>query len=218
MAIKKSPLVVGIAGGSGSGKTTLAELILEEIGADKISFLPHDSYYRNQDHLSYEERIKVNYDHPDSLETELLIEHIHSLLNGKSIELPVYDFTVHSRKKGTIRIEPRSIILVEGILIFYDKQLRNIFDVKLFVDADSDIRFIRRLNRDITERGRSVDSVIHQYQSTVRPMYLEFVEASKRYADIIIPEGGKNSVALDMVIARLENLLGAEESHGKPNT
>ncbi|MCJ7696386.1 MAG: uridine kinase [Anaerolineaceae bacterium] len=217
MAMKKSPLVVGIAGGSGSGKTTLAELILEEIGADRISFLPHDAYYRNQDHLSYEERIKVNYDHPDSLETELLIEHIHSLLNGKSIELPVYDFTVHSRKNETIRIEPRSIILVEGILIFYDKLLRNIFDVKLFVDADSDIRFIRRLNRDITERGRSVDSVIHQYQSTVRPMYLEFVEASKRYADIIIPEGGKNSVALDMVIARLENLLGAEESHGKPN-
>lgn len=217
MAMKKSPLVVGIAGGSGSGKTTLAELILEEIGADKISFLPHDAYYRNQDHLSYEERVKVNYDHPDSLETELLISHIQSLLIGKSIELPVYDFTVHSRKKETIRIEPRSIILVEGILIFYDKLLRNMFDVKLFVDADSDIRFIRRLNRDITERGRSVDSVIHQYQSTVRPMYLEFVEASKRYADIIIPEGGKNSVALDMVIARLENLLGAEESHGKTN-
>lgn len=155
MAIKKSPLVVGIAGGSGSGKTTLASLILDEIGADRISFLPHDAYYRNQDDLSYEERIKVNYDHPDSLETELLITHIHSLLKGNSIELPVYDFTIHSRKKETIRIEPRSIILVEGILIFYDKMLRNLFDVKLFVDADSDIRFIRRLNRDITERGRS---------------------------------------------------------------
>lgn len=214
MAHSKSPLIIGIAGGSGSGKTTLAELILEHIGKDKIAFLPHDAYYRDQDHLPYEERVKVNYDHPDSLETELLIRHIQDLEAGKPIELPVYDFTIHSRKHVTVTIEPRSIILVEGILIFYEKKLRKLFDVKLFVDADPDIRFIRRLTRDITERGRSVDSVISQYQTTVRPMYLEFVEATKRYADIIIPEGGRNSVALEMVIARLESLLG-EESIGR---
>ena len=210
MANLKSPLIIGIAGGSGSGKTTLAELILEHIGKDKIAFLPHDAYYRNQDHLPYEERVKVNYDHPDSLETELLIKHIQDLEAGKPVELPVYDFTIHSRKHETVKVEPRSIIMVEGILIFYEKKLRKLFDVKLFVDADPDIRFIRRLTRDITERGRSVDSVINQYQTTVRPMYLEFVEASKRYADIIIPEGGRNSVALEMVIARLEGLLGEE--------
>jgi uridine kinase len=214
MAYSKSPLIIGIAGGSGSGKTTLAELILEHIGEDKIAFLPHDAYYRNQDQLPYEERVKVNYDHPDSLETELLIRHIQDLEAGKPIELPVYDFTIHSRKHETVTIEPHSIILVEGILIFYEKKLRKLFDVKLFVDADPDIRFIRRLTRDITERGRSVESVINQYQATVRPMYLEFVEASKRYADIIIPEGGRNSVALEMVIARLESLLG-EESIGR---
>jgi uridine kinase len=214
MAHSKSPLIIGIAGGSGSGKTTLAELILEHIGKDKIAFLPHDAYYRDQDHLPYEERVKVNYDHPDSLETELLIRHIQDLEAGKPIELPVYDFTIHSRKHVTVTVEPRSIILVEGILIFYEKKLRKLFDVKLFVDADPDIRFIRRLTRDITERGRSVDSVINQYQTTVRPMYLEFVEATKRYADIIIPEGGRNSVALEMVIARLESLLG-EESIGR---
>jgi len=214
MAHSKSPLIIGIAGGSGSGKTTLAELILEHIGKDKIAFLPHDAYYRDQDHLPYEERVKVNYDHPDSLETELLIRHIQDLEEGKPIELPDYDFTIHSRKHFTVTVEPRLFILVVGILIFYEKKLRKLFDVKLFVAADPDIRFIRRLTRDITERGRSVDSVINQYQTTVRPMYLEFVEATKRYADIIIPEGGRNSVALEMVIARLESLLG-EESIGR---
>ena len=210
MAYTHSPLIIGIAGGSGSGKTTLAQLILDHIGADKIAFLPHDAYYRDQDHLPYEERLKVNYDHPDSLETELLVRHIQELKAGRAIDLPVYDFNIYSRKHETRRIEPRSIILVEGILIFYEKILRKLFDVKIFVDADPDIRLIRRLTRDITERGRSVDSVISQYQATVRPMYLEFVEASKRYADIIIPEGGRNPVALEMVIARLESLLGAE--------
>lgn len=217
MAYTKLPLVIGIAGGSGSGKTTLAELILDQIGAEKISFLPHDAYYRDQDHLDYQERIKVNYDHPDSLETTLLVEHIKKLKAGEQIQLPVYDFTIHSRKHETILVEPRQIILVEGILILYEKVLRELFDVKLFVDADADIRFIRRLTRDITERGRSMDSVIHQYQSTVRPMHLEFVEASKRYADVIIPEGGRNSVALEMVIARLENLLKAEPLGGINN-
>jgi uridine kinase len=210
MSHQSKPLLIGIAGGSGSGKTTLSKSVLEHIGAEKIAFLPHDAYYRNQDHLSYDERVKVNYDHPDSLETELLIEHLESLMEGKSINLPVYDFKLHSRSSQTVLVKPRSIILVEGILIFYEKVLRDLFDVKLFIDADPDIRFIRRLTRDIIERGRSLDSIVNQYLQTVRPMYLEFVEATKRYADIIIPEGGMNSVALDLVLARLESLLGTD--------
>ena len=215
MSKNKRPLVIGIAGGSGSGKTTLAQAILDEIGSEKIAFLPHDAYYRDQDHLTFEERVKVNYDHPDSLETELLIKHLKALIAGQAIQMPVYDFKLHSRSKETKIIQPRSIILVEGILILYEKVLRQYFDVKLFVDADPDIRFIRRLERDITERGRSVESVINQYLGTVRPMHLEFVEASKRYADIIIPEGGMNVVALDMVIARLTSLLMTEGLSGE---
>jgi len=218
MSKNKRPLVIGIAGGSGSGKTTLAQAILDEIGPEKIAFLPHDAYYRNQDHLTFEERVKVNYDHPDSLETELLIKHLKALITGQPIEMPVYDFRLHSRSQETRNIQPRSIILVEGILILYEKVLRQYFDVKLFVDADPDIRFIRRLERDITERGRSVESVINQYLGTVRPMHLEFVEASKRYADIIIPEGGMNVVALDMVIARLTSLLMTEGLSGETQT
>lgn len=215
MSKNKRPLVIGIAGGSGSGKTTLAQAILDEIGSEKIAFLPHDAYYRDQDHLTFEERVKVNYDHPDSLETELLIKHLKALIAGQAIQMPVYDFKLHSRSKETKIIQPRSIILVEGILILYEKVLRQYFEVKLFVDADPDIRFIRRLERDITERGRSVESVINQYLGTVRPMHLEFVEASKRYADIIIPEGGMNVVALDMVIARLTSLLMTEGLSGE---
>lgn len=188
---------------------------MDEIGSEKIAFLPHDAYYRDQDHLTFEERVKVNYDHPDSLETELLIKHLKALIAGQAIQMPVYDFKLHSRSKETKIIQPRSIILVEGILILYEKVLRQYFDVKLFVDADPDIRFIRRLERDITERGRSVESVINQYLGTVRPMHLEFVEASKRYADIIIPEGGMNLVALDMVIARLTSLLMTEGLSGE---
>jgi uridine kinase len=203
-------MVVGIAGGTGSGKTTLSDLILAKVGRDKIAYLPHDAYYRNQKHLPFEERVKVNYDHPDSLETELLIEHICDLKAGKAIEMPVYDFKAHNRKAETIRVEPKPVLLVEGILVFYEKHLRKLFDMKIYVDTDADIRFIRRLSRDVEERGRTVKSVIHQYLSTVRPMHLEFVEASKRYADIIVPEGGLNPVALDMVIARLRSLLNGE--------
>jgi len=206
-------MVVGISGGTGSGKTTLAELILEEIGREKIAYLPHDAYYRDQKHLPLEERAKVNYDHPDSLETELLIKHIEQLKDGTAIEMPQYDFTIHSRKEKTVRIEPKRVVLVEGILIFVEKALRNLFDMKIYVDTDADIRFIRRLTRDVTERGRTVQSVINQYLSTVRPMHLEFVENSKRYADIIVPEGGMNAVALDMVIARLESLLTGESDN-----
>lgn len=207
---KQTPMVVGIAGGTGSGKTTLAGLILKRLGADKIAYLPHDAYYRNQKHLPLEERAKVNYDHPDSLETELLVEHIEQLKAGQLIQMPVYDFTIHNRVQQTIEVVPHPVILVEGILVFVEKELRALFDMKIYVDTDADIRFIRRLKRDIEERGRTLQSVIDQYLRTVRPMHLEFVENSKRYADIIVPEGGLNAVALDMVIARLQSLLNGE--------
>ena len=201
------PLVIAIAGGSGSGKTTVAQEILQRVGPDRIAFLQHDSYYKDLSGLPPTQRAEVNFDHPNSLETELLIEHIASLRDGKSAEVPIYDFSTHSRTAKTFTVQPRTVILVEGILIFTEVALREMFDVKIFVDTDSDLRFIRRLERDIAERGRTTESVIKQYQHTVRPMHLEFVEPSKRYADIIIPEGGYNTAALDMVVARVESLL-----------
>lgn len=207
---KFKTMVLGIAGGTGSGKTTLADLILDSVGRDQIAYLPHDAYYRDQKELPLEQRAKVNYDHPDSLESELLVEHLQQLIAGQSIEVPVYDFTMHNRTSITRQVDPKPVILVEGILIFAEKELRRLFDMKIYVDTDADIRFIRRLKRDIEERGRTVQSVIDQYLKTVRPMHLEFVENSKRYADIIVPEGGMNPVALDMVIARLESLLNGK--------
>lgn len=210
MPDRQTPLVIGIAGGSGSGKTTIAHIILERVGAKRIAFFPHDAYYRDLGRLSLSQRAEVNFDHPNSLESELLVEHIQQLKAGNPIEMPVYSFKTHTRTAQTIRVEPQPIILVEGILIFAEPALRALFDVKIFVDTDSDIRFIRRLERDINERGRTVASVISQYQHTVRPMHLEFVEPSKRYADVIIPEGGFNLVAMDMVVARIEELLHAE--------
>ncbi|MEL7645182.1 MAG: uridine kinase [Anaerolineaceae bacterium] len=207
------PLVIGIAGASGSGKTTLAFSILDSIGRDKIAFLPHDAYYRDQADLSYAERLKINYDHPDSLETDLLLKHILALKTGKAINRPVYDYKQHTRSADVVAIEPCQIIMVEGILIFWEARLRKIFDMKVFVETDSDICFIRRLTRDIEERGRTVESVVNQYLTTVRPSYIDFVEPSKRFADVIIPEGGKNTVALDMVIARLQGLLNDASRH-----
>ena len=204
--------VVGIAGGTGSGKTTLSELILDNIGRDQMAYLPHDAYYRDRKDLALEERAKLNYDHPNSLETELMVAHIQQLRAGEPIEMPVYDFTTHSRKSETVHVAPKRLLLVEGILIFADKALRKLFDMKIYVDTDPDLRFIRRMTRDIEERGRTVQSVIGQYLSTVRPMHLDFVESSKRYADIIVPEGGLNAVALDMVIARLQFLLNGDDS------
>lgn len=201
------PLVIGIAGGSGSGKTTVAQEILQRVGPSRIAFLQHDSYYKDLSGLPPIQRAEVNFDHPNSLETDLLIQHIASLRKRKAVEVPIYDFSIHSRTGKTFTVQPRSVILVEGILIFTEAALRKMFDVKIFVDTDSDLRFIRRLERDITERGRTTESVIKQYQHTVRPMHLEFVEPSKRYADIIIPEGGHNTAALDMVVARIEALL-----------
>lgn len=202
-----APLVIGIAGGSGSGKTTVAQEILQRVGPDRIAYIQHDSYYKDLTGLPPAQRAEVNFDHPNSLETELLISHIEKLKNGQAIEVPIYDFSTHSRTEKTFTVNPRGVIVVEGILIFADATLRTLFDVKIFVDTDADVRLMRRLQRDITERGRTVESVIKQYQSTVRPMHLEFVEPSKRYADVIIPEGGFNTAALDMVVARIESLL-----------
>jgi uridine kinase len=207
MTLHPSPVVIGIAGGTGSGKTTVTSVILQRVGAQRIALLPHDAYYRDNQHLTHAERTRINYDHPDSLESDLLVQHVQQLKEWQPVELPVYDFTTHSRTERTVHIEPRQVILVEGILIFYEPALRALFDVKIFVDTDADIRFIRRLQRDIVERGRTTESVINQYLNTVRPMHLEFVEPSKRYADVIIPEGGLNTVAMDMVTARLEALL-----------
>jgi uridine kinase len=202
-----TPLVIGIAGGSGSGKTTVAQAILQRVGPDRIAFLQHDSYYKDLTGLPPAQRAEVNFDHPNSLETELLIAHIEQLKAGHSVKVPIYDFATDSRTDKTFTVNPHRVIIVEGILIFTDAALRALFDVKIFVDTDPDVRLIRRLQRDITERGRTVESVIKRYQATVRPMHLEFVEPSKRYADVIIPEGGFNTAALDMVVARIESLL-----------
>jgi uridine kinase len=207
MMTHNTPLVIGIAGGSGSGKTTVAQEILQRVGPDRIAYIQHDSYYKDLTGLPPAQRAEVNFDHPNSLETELLISHVEQLKNGQQIEVPIYDFSKHSRTEETFKVNPRGVIIVEGILIFVEAALRSLFDVKLFVDTDADIRLIRRLHRDITERGRTAESVIKQYQLTVRPMHLEFVEPSKRYADVIIPEGGFNAAALDMVVARIESLL-----------
>lgn len=201
------PIVIGVAGGTGSGKTTVANEILERVGAEHITYIPHDAYYRDLSHLSPEQRSQVNYDHPNSLETELLIEHLKKLRAGQTVEIPIYDFTTHTRKQQTRRVEPGPVVLVEGILVFSEPNLRALFDVKLYVDTDADVRFIRRLQRDIEERGRSVQSVCEQYLSTVRPMHLEFVEPSKRYANVIIPEGGFNEVAIEMVASRIRGML-----------
>ncbi len=207
MQNRKIPLIIGIAGGSGSGKTTVASEILNRVGPEKIAYLPHDAYYKDLSGLPPAQKAEVNFDHPNSLDTELLIQHVIQLREGNLIELPVYDFSIHSRTEKTIPITPHRVIVVEGILIFAEPGLRPLFDLKIFVDTDSDLRFIRRLQRDISERGRTPESVIKQYLKTVRPMHLEFVEPSKRYADVIIPEGGFNTAALDMVTARIETLL-----------
>jgi uridine kinase len=211
MTSKPVPLVIAIAGGSGSGKTTVANAILKQVGADRIAYLPHDAYYRDLSSLPPTQRVQVNFDHPNSLESELMRKHIQQLKNWEPVEMPIYDFTRHTRTDQTVRVEPHQVIVVEGILIFAERELRELFDVKIFVDTDSDIRFIRRLQRDLSERGRTTENVVSQYLTTVRPMHLEFVESSKRYADVIIPEGGMNTVALDMVIARIEALLQAGE-------
>ena len=200
------PVVIGVAGGSGSGKTTVVQRIVESLGEDQVTILEHDRYYRDRSDLRLEERAALNYDHPDSLETDLLVRHVEELKSGRPVEVPAYDFARYNRKTARERAEPRPAIIVEGILIFADAPLRKLMDVKVFVDTDGDTRFIRRLQRDTAERGRTVQSVIEQYLSTVKPMHLEFVEPSKRYADIIIPQGGHNVVAIDMLLTLIRSL------------
>lgn len=205
---RQKPIVFGVAGGTASGKTTVARQILKAVGAEQVAYLPHDAYYKDQPELSLAERAQVNYDHPRSLETSLLIQHIKQLLAWRAVELPVYDFATHRRTEQTILVEPAPIIFVDGILVFTKRKLRAMMDIKIFVDTADDVRFIRRLKRDMEERGRSLDAVIEQYLTTVRPMHLKFVEPSKQYADIIIPHGGENRVAVGMVVSRLRELLG----------
>jgi len=202
-----TPFLIGIAGGTGSGKTTVANAIVARVGEERIAILSHDSYYRDFVDLPKDVLERRNFDHPDSLESELLVRHLKALKQGMVVETPIYDFRHHRRAAETRRVEPRKVILVDGILIYAEPELRKLFDVKIYVDTDADIRLIRRLKRDIAERGRTVESVVEQYESTVRPMHLEFVEPSKRYADLIVPEGGENTVALDFLFARLRELL-----------
>jgi uridine kinase len=202
-------LVVGIAGGSGSGKTTVVRSVSQAFG-DGVAVLEHDAYYRDQSHLSLEERLKTNYDHPFAFDTDLYISHIERLMEGESVEKPVYSFESYSRTERTERVDPARVIVLEGILILEDSRLRALMDIKAYVDADPDVRFIRRLVRDVKERGRTVDSVVEQYLTVVRPMHLQFVEPNKRYADIIIPEGGFNQVAIDLLIARLKSVIGSD--------
>lgn len=199
------PLIIGVAGGSGSGKSTVVEKIIQEIGNDDIQLIEHDSYYRDLSHFSFAEREKQNFDHPSALETELLITHLKMLHSGEQVEMPVYDFVTHSRTSKTVPASPKNIILIDGILIFSEPELREMMDIKIFVDTDDDVRLLRRLRRDIHERGRDLGSVLNQYEAFVRPMHLEFVEPAKRYADIIIPHGGENKVALKMIIAMIKN-------------
>jgi uridine kinase len=200
------PVVIGVAGGSGSGKTTVVRRIVESLGNDQVTVLEHDRYYRDRGDLRLAERAALNYDHPDSLETDLMVRHLEALRGGATVEVPVYDFARYARVPATDLAQPRRAIIVEGILIFTDAALRSLLDVKVFVDADDDIRFIRRLRRDVAERGRTMDSVIEQYLNTVKPMHLDFVEPSKRYADIIVPQGGHNTVAIDMLLTLIRSL------------
>lgn len=201
------PLIIGVAGGTGSGKTTVSRVIRNRVGIDRIAYLQHDSYYKDLSHLSQEERNRVNFDHPDSLESSLLIDHLQQLVAGQTVQIPNYDFASHTRMSRTTQIQSKSVILVEGILIFVEPALRDLFDMKIFVDTEGDIRFIRRLSRDIKQRGRDTESVIKQWLSTVKPMHEKFVEPSKHWADIIIPRGGRNSVATDLVVTKIEQIL-----------
>lgn len=203
-------LVIGICGGSGSGKTTITDRIISVLSPECVLVLQQDHYYKNFPHLSLEQRARRNFDHPDSFDTPLLIQHVSQLREGKAVDRPIYDFTKHERASSTVRLNPSPALILEGILIFENKELRDLMDIKIFVDTDADLRFIRRLARDIRERGRTVESVVSQYLATVRPMHMEFVEPSKRHADVIIPEGGNNEVGIDLVIQKIRSLIGAE--------
>lgn len=205
------PLIIAISGGSASGKSTVVSEIVNRLKSVDVSVICHDDYYKDQSHLTMEERIQTNYDHPSSLDNDLFVKHLHALMEGKSIEKPVYDFVTHNRKKETITIKPTKVIFIEGILVLEEKRIRDCADVKIFVKSDEDIRFIRRLKRDIDERGRSMDSVISQYLSTVKPMFNKFINPSSRYADIIIPNDNKHDVAVDFLVAKIKDILNTNE-------
>lgn len=206
MTLKANPFIIGVAGGTGSGKTTVTRAIIDSLNKRDVIVIQHDSYYRDKSHLTRSEREKVNYDHPEALETELLVRHVRELKAGKSVKVPAYDFSTHTRREKGKIVKSAKAIIIEGILIFADRDLRQLMDIKIFVDTDDDIRFIRRLRRDVKERKRRVDSVIEQYVKTVRPMHLEFVEPSRRYADIVIPEG-HNPVAINMVVSMIKDKI-----------
>ncbi len=203
----KPHILIGIAGGSGSGKTLVAKRIFDELGSDKVIIIQQDSYYKELGHLTLEERKKQNFDHPDAFDHQFLISQLKDLLAGRSIDQPVYDYTIHSRKNETRHIGEHVIIVLEGILILHDSELRKLMDIKVYVDTDDDVRLIRRIRRDVNERGRSLDSILDQYENSVRPMQLQFIEPTKRYADIIIPEGGYNLVAIDLLKTKIQALL-----------
>jgi uridine kinase len=205
--VMSKPVLIGLTGGTGSGKTTVAKTIIEELGHDNIVLIQQDSYYKDQSHLSVEDRIKTNYDHPFAFDTELLIEHLDDLMAGKSIDKPVYDFSIHTRTDEIVTINPCDVIVLEGILVLENEQLRDMLDIKIYVDTDNDVRFIRRLLRDTKERGRTMDSVVNQYLGVVRPMHQQFIEPTKKYADIIIPEGGYNKVAIDILVTKVKSIL-----------
>ena len=210
-----SPILIGITGGTGSGKSTVSKEIFKTVSKEDIVIIEQDSYYKDQSELSYNERIKTNYDHPSAFDNDLLVEHLKNLRDGESIEKPIYDFENHNRKKETELVEPKKIIILEGILILFEKQIRDLLDIKIFVDTDSDVRVIRRILRDIKERGRTLDSVILQYMETVRPAHLQFIDPSKRYADINIPEGGYNKVAIDLIVQKIKSILSENEDENK---
>ena len=207
--VASSSFVIGVAGGSGSGKTTVVRRIVDSLGSGHVTVLQHDRYYRDRNDLRLEERAALNYDHPDSLETDLLVRHVSDLKRGDAVDVPTYDFARYARLAETENVQPRRALIVEGILIFADAALRDLMDIRVFVDTDSDTRFIRRLQRDVAERGRTMESVIDQYQTTVKPMHLEFVEPSKRYADVIVPLGGHNTVAIELLLTMLRSVVKA---------
>ncbi|WP_456151319.1 uridine kinase [Aedoeadaptatus coxii] len=205
------PVLIGLCGGSGSGKSTVTEQLYANTGSERCTVIRQDNYYKDQSHLSFEDRQKTNYDHPFAFDNDLFIKHLKLLREGKSVDMPEYDFSVHNRKKETIRLEPKDIILIEGILLFSEPRILKLLDMRIFVDTDSDVRILRRIKRDMKERARSLDSVIDQYMATVRPAHLQFVEPSKRYADIIVPEGGYNKVALDLIQTKVDYILNSRK-------